>query len=541
MSTILPNGTIRFLTNVPIDEDYQNSIDFLDETAQKEYFLGLVPVYIMQGATRVRDGVISVSASSDSLLPCNYLMFQNLDFYAKWFYAFITNVEYVNNNMCNVYYMIDDVQTWMFDTELEECFVEREHTTTDRMFEHLVDESVKTSEYVDCGYFSKIYDRYKAMLFTQTYFTPSGGGEDEIHVAPSVIRAGTLDSAILMTFDLQDNNGAWLEPQYPPESDDAWTGNGLDLLGATIYKITDKQQADSIVSLNVFPEAFAGDIGTNAKTDNLRFDNFTSSTQLNNGYVPTNKKLYNSPFCILEFGTTDGQKITLQPEFVNDNCEINIIANISPSPSLIAFPFQYEGKQTDYEHALSIENFPQASLAIDGYKAWIASGGLSKQYLSIASSVTGGVLNTMGTLASGNLIGGVASVTNAVTSIANSIIDMNVAKTLPAIKVGSTNSQPLTSDKRVGYFIRRMCLTKDIMKSIDDYFTMYGYRVNKVKKPSRRNRPHYTYVKTKGCKIRGGAPADAISRLQTIYDKGIRFWVDADEVGKYSEVDNSPS
>lgn len=339
---------------------------------------------------------------------------------------------------------------------------------------------------------------------------------------------------------MQDGNGEWLVPQYAPESDDAWTGNGLDMLGATIYKITDKQQADSIVSLNVFPEAFAGDIGTNAKTDNLRFDNFTSSTQLNKGYVPTNKKLYNSPFCILEFGATDGQKITLQPEFVNDNCEINIIANISPSPSLIAFPFQYEGKDTDYEHAISIENFPQASLAIDGYKAWIASGGLSKQYIGIASSVTGGVLNTIGTLASGNVIGGVASVTNAGASIANSIVDMNVAKTLPAVKIGSTNSQPLTSDKRVGYFIRRMCLPKDVIKSIDDYFTMYGYRVNKVKKPNRHNRPHYTYIKTKGCKVRGGAPADAINRIQTIYDNGIRFWVNPNEVGQYSTIDNSP-
>ena len=68
---------------------------------------------------------------------------------------------------------------------------------------------------------------------------------------------------------------------------------------------------------------------------------------------------------------------------------------------------------------------------------------------------------------------------------------------------------------------------------------MFGYTVNKVKTPSRRNRPHYTYLKTKGCHVDGGAPADAIQRIETIYDNGIRFWVNASEVGDFS-VNNAP-
>lgn len=539
MSTVLPNGTIRFLQNVPIDEDYQNSLDFLTLEAQREYFLGLTPVYTMIGATRVREGVIDVSVNSDTLLPCNYLMFQNMDFYNKWFYAFITDIEYVNNNMTRIYYALDDIQTWLFDVELEECFVEREHTTTDRMFEHLVDEGINTSEYVENAYFSKLYDRYSALLFTQTYFSPMEGGGEEVHYAPSVIRGGTLDSAILITFDMQGNDGQWYEPQYLPNSDEAWSGNGMDVLGATIYKITTNQQSDSIVSLNVFPKHFVENIGSNARVDNLRFTNFSSNTQLD-GYTPKNNKLYNSPFCVLEFCSTDSQKMILQPEYVDPNCEINIIANISPSPSLIAFPFQYAGKDADYEHAISIEDFPQGSLAIDGYKAWVASGGLSKQHISMISGVASGTLNAIGSLNSGNAVGVVSSIANMGASIANSIVNMNVAKTLPSIRVGNCNSHPLACDKRVGYYVRRMSLPSDIIKSIDDYFTMFGYKVNKIKTPSRRNRPHYTYVKTKGCKVRGGAPADAINRIQIIYDNGIRFWVNASEVGHYTDIDNSP-
>ena len=166
MSSIAPNGQIRFLTNIPIDSNYENSLDFQTELEQRTYFLSQTPVHTQIGATRVRDGVISVNKLSDELLSANYLMFQNLNFSTKWFYAFITDVEYINNNMSYVYYKIDDIQTWLFDVQLTECIVEREHTTTDGLFEHLVDEGIGTNEYVTVSSGSKTYSDYVAILYT---------------------------------------------------------------------------------------------------------------------------------------------------------------------------------------------------------------------------------------------------------------------------------------------------------------------------------------------------------------------------------------
>ena len=97
MSSVLPNGQVRFFQNVPIDENYENTLDFLTKEAQYTYFLGLTPIHRMIGATRVREGVIRVDTVSDTLLNANYMMFQNENFISKWFFAFITNVEYVNN------------------------------------------------------------------------------------------------------------------------------------------------------------------------------------------------------------------------------------------------------------------------------------------------------------------------------------------------------------------------------------------------------------------------------------------------------------
>lgn len=528
MSTILPNGTIRFLTNVPIDEDYQNSIDFLDETAQKEYFLGLVPMYTMQGATRVRDGVISVSASSDSLLSCNYLMFQNLDFYAKWFYAFITNVEYVNNNMCNVYYMIDDVQTWMFDTELEECFVEREHTTTDRMFEHLVDENIKISEYVNNNteVRNKTYKALSAVLFVSEIYDSEY--EPPFKPVGTIPCFGNFGAVFSFKFDVLNDDGTWNK-------------NEIDDLSAIVNLYVENNKTDAIVSMIMFPtELIADGYEVTPPVDHLDIVNYTSGRTLN-GYTPKNKKLYNSPFCIIEFGTSDGQKDHLQPEYINDDCRLNILANVSANASLLIVPSHYKNDRGAWDKQISFECFPQCAVSVDGYLAWQASGGLTKQYMNMVNSVISGGFNTVGAIATENPIGAGSSIANMGASIANSIVEIDIAKTLPAIIRGSNNTNALPIHQYIRIYLRDKCGNKDVLESVDNYFTMFGYKVNKVKKPSRRNRPHYTYVKTKGCKIRGGAPADAINRLQTIYDNGIRFWVDADEVGKYSEIDNSPS
>ena len=543
MSSIAPNGTVRFLTGVPLDENYENSLDFITKEAQTSFFLGLTPVHVSNNCTRVRDGVIRVDALVETLLPCNYIMFQNTNFGAspfKWFYAFITNIEYVNNNMSYVYYTIDDIQTWLFDVQLKECFVEREHTATDRLFEHLVDEGIATSEYVNKQLYNKTYNRYVYCLFTSTTIdqTEEAGQTLYIPVTSDItVKAGQLNGLTIITGDLQNNNGDWYEI-----TGQGWAGNDLDRLNETIKLLTKENQKDSIVGLITFPKHFSpeDDIAHNPVTDSLEYSNFASGDTLD-GYTPKNNKMYNSPFCLFEFGTNEGQKEMLQPEYLLTSSNgIEIYSNCSPSPSLMCVPLWYENENYCYKKAINLDTFPQAPLSINGYSAWVASGGLAKQMVGAVSGVAGGVLNTGGALASGNPVGVVAGIVNTGTSVANSIINIDVAKHLPSEVKGSMNTTPLSANRKIGLYVRKMTINKDVAKSIDDYFTMFGYKVNKVKTPSRRNRPHYTYLKTKGCHVDGGAPADAIRRIEQIYDNGIRFWVNASEVGQYTTINNSP-
>ena len=78
------------------------------------------------------------------------------------------------------------------------------------------------------------------------------------------------------------------------------------------------------------------------------------------------------------------------------------------------------------------------------------------------------------------------------------------------------------------------------IERIDKFFTMYGYRTNKVKVPNISSRPYFNYTKTMNCKIVGNIPADAIAKVQNYFNSGITFWKNASVVGNYS-VNNQPT
>ena len=136
---IEPNTVIRILHNCPLDKTYDHTIYFSSENAQISYFQGLTKyTFTEQTYQRVQRGKARVQRKAEDLYDCNYMMFQNSSFGNKWFYAFITSVEYVNNITSEISFEIDVMQTWFFDYTLEDCFVEREHSVTDNIGDNLV-------------------------------------------------------------------------------------------------------------------------------------------------------------------------------------------------------------------------------------------------------------------------------------------------------------------------------------------------------------------------------------------------------------------
>lgn len=144
---ITPNSTIRLL-KTPFEIDNKNQLTFASKGAQTNYFLSLPYLEEEHCTYQRKNNVIRFPDHVDDLLYYNYVMYKNEASSNKWFYAYITNLEYVNDNMTLISIEQDSFQTWQFDIIYKKMFVEREHVNNDTVGLHTVPEGLETGDYI---------------------------------------------------------------------------------------------------------------------------------------------------------------------------------------------------------------------------------------------------------------------------------------------------------------------------------------------------------------------------------------------------------
>jgi hypothetical protein len=75
-------------------------------------------------------------------------MYKNPDFKDKYYYAYITDIKFINPDMTEIKIKTDVFQTWQFDFIYKECFVEREHVNNDSVGLHTIPEGLETGEFI---------------------------------------------------------------------------------------------------------------------------------------------------------------------------------------------------------------------------------------------------------------------------------------------------------------------------------------------------------------------------------------------------------
>lgn len=118
--------TNLYLLKCPLELSNKHQLTFTNKNQQFNYFSNLDNLEINRISYQRKDSVIRYPAHIDSLLEYNYCMYQNDNYSNKWFYAFIVNMEYVNDSMTNIYIKTDVFQTWQFDLIYKQSFIERE-------------------------------------------------------------------------------------------------------------------------------------------------------------------------------------------------------------------------------------------------------------------------------------------------------------------------------------------------------------------------------------------------------------------------------
>ena len=114
---VVPDSDI-ILIKSPLKLDNYNQITFSNASVQESYFKSLPHLEYDDCAYLRKDGVIRYATGEnlrfENLLQYNYCMYKNDSYQNKWFYAFITDVKYINDGMSEVTIETDTFQTWQF-------------------------------------------------------------------------------------------------------------------------------------------------------------------------------------------------------------------------------------------------------------------------------------------------------------------------------------------------------------------------------------------------------------------------------------------
>ena len=115
---ITPSTTITLYSNCPLPSNYEHTFYFSSLSAQTSYFNGLnKTLYANNTYNVISAGVIRIGDTINNVFNKSYMSFinANSNFENKTFYCFITDVVYINNNCTEIHYVIDVMQTYMFE------------------------------------------------------------------------------------------------------------------------------------------------------------------------------------------------------------------------------------------------------------------------------------------------------------------------------------------------------------------------------------------------------------------------------------------
>lgn len=516
---VQPETNILLLRNVPLDTTYDHTIFFSDKAAQHTYFSSL-RAFSLSNYTyqRVSNGVSRVGIKADFLYDCNYMMFQNTAYGNKWFYAFITSVDFINNECSEIHFQLDVMQTWFFDYEPDMCFVEREHVSSDAIGAHIEPEPVATGEYV--------FNDYEPLI-SMNNLVVCIAVVDTDGATDGTLYDGIYGSAQLFVYE----------------------SNDVQLINKKINEY--KQKPEAIISIYMFPSLFIGDtIPTNHR---LSFGKGASGAYVTakgitvndtlNGYKPKNHKLYTYPYNFYHVDNASGGELSLRYEFFDGRKPVLEISGTITQPVVaILRPCGYKGAAGHSElggyttmntESIQLNGYPMCSWNVDAYQAWLAQNSVP---LVLGTATSVGQMGIAGAYSTNPAASVGSGVIGQVSNIMSQFYQASIAADIS--KGSFNNGGGNVSNGKQQFYAGRCSVTADYAKMIDDYFTMFGYAVKRVKKPNRNTRPHWNYVKTQGATLTGSVPADDMRKLCEIYNKGVTFWKNGSEVGNYS-LDNS--
>lgn len=444
----------------------------------------------------------------------------------RTFYCFITEMEYVNDNMTKASYNIDFWHTYQGDIQYRPSFIERKLVArSDDIFgKYTLSEPVEVNRWVLKEMDGTNREPYRYVMIDSGF--PN---------APDINRTsyGPLECAIHVE-----------------------TGNDLsDIMSRLEQMLTRSNNIESLQGVWAVPCRVPLD-----KTGGF-INGYSLTLPTSIGGRPIkNKKSLLSPYCFVGCYSSDGgsstweiQDVCTDGETVNCNVEFSLL----PTPELLGYPANAFGEpNSNALMSIACDNLPQPNIAINaitisntlkllgnivgiGSAAWMGNaqigmalnrtpelkknrhgggGAVSNRALSNVS-----LNQQMVEAASAGNIGG------AVTNMADTALHMQAI--VGTKGAGASASAQLMV---VGLNFALFVPDDESFKAVDDFFSRYGYAIGEIQDIELNNRSLFEYVKTQDASISvPNAPVDAEIAIKELFDSGLTLFHDYQYFKRY--------
>lgn len=528
MAVITPQTDV-FLLKVPLEIDDINQLTFANATAQYNYFNSLPKLSVDNFTYQRKDGTMRFGAHFDSIINYNYVMYRNDAYSNKWFYAYIDGMEYLNDNVTAVSLSTDVWQTWQFELTYKPVFVEREHTNNDTIGSNTIDEGLELGDY---------------MINSSTTLKPNKTTNDH--------DGNTISWIYPIVFQTTELPGDLAEAANYYESEYNGVFSGLYYFGCTslsqariIVNYYDSQgKGDSIVAIFLAPkEFFAGayKVTGGGKTIYVPANTATLSTLLDtttitrptklNGYTPKNNKLFTYPFSYVYVDNNTGISTDFRYEdFANATPQFYMAGALGQGCTTKLCPVSYKGHTSNaevFEYGVVGAKYPVCAWKSDYYTNWVTQNAVNLN-VGVASGITSAAINA----SYNNYIGAGSSL---LSSIGGVMGQVHASKIHPDQARGNTNSSDILIGWQRYFTVDCMSIRAEVAATIDNFFSMFGYKTNRVKVPNITGRRNWNYVKTVGCYIDADIPQEDLQQIKTMFDKGVTFWHNPATFADYSQ------
>lgn len=333
------------------------------------------------------------------------------------------------------------------------------------------------------------------------------------------------------------------------------TNTPLEHLNKWLVKIGKKGHAEDIQSVFALPYQ-AIDINDVDSTSHLVANNNSGriaeiktfqKSRFNtfNDIQIKNNKLFCYPYNFLRVSNNQGSYNDYKiEEFhdvnIDDEPTDTISFNIVGVPC-IGFagqlvPRYYEGFQTNIDESLQLGKYPTLSWSTDSFTNWLTQNAVNMS-VGLLTNVLGSSISIGTGIATGNPLAIASGTISVATGAANSIGSLYKASLLPNTAQGNANAGDIGFAFNINRFkFAHMRCKKEYLEILDDYFTRFGYKINKLENPNINGRRYWNYVEIgKSEEIgHGDIPSKYMEQINNAFRQGVTIWHNHENIGNYN-------